>query len=65
MVILGRMFSWRDALVNVEPDNLHPLAPQGIPSPLALEITTSWQASNAQGPAETYPGDGRGKFDLA
>jgi hypothetical protein len=40
------------------------LAPQGIPSVLALEIPASWQASNAQGPAETDPRDGRGESDL-
>jgi hypothetical protein len=64
MVILGRMFAWRDALVNVQPDTFILLAPHGIPSPLALEITTYWQASNTQGPAETHPRDGRGESDL-
>jgi hypothetical protein len=44
--------------------HLHPLAPQGLPSPLAPEITTSWQASNTQRPAETDPGDGGGESDL-
>jgi hypothetical protein len=42
MVILGRMFSWRDALVNVKPDTFHPLAPKRIPSVVALEITACW-----------------------
>src|SRR5215831_190495 len=35
MVILGRLFAWSGALVNVKPNTFHPLAPQGIPSVLA------------------------------
>src|SRR5215831_7724386 len=64
MVILGRLFAWRDALGERSARHVHPLAPQGIPAPLALEITTSGQASNPQGPAETDPRDGRGESDL-
>jgi hypothetical protein len=52
MVILGRMFSWRDALVNVT-RYIHPLAPQRIPSPLALEIPAGRQTANPQGSAQT------------
>ena len=35
MVILGRMFSWRDALVNVKPDTFLRWHRKGVPSLLA------------------------------
>src|SRR6516164_9361077 len=64
MVILGRMFAWRDALGERPARYLPPLAPQGIPSPLALEIPTCWQTSHPQGPAQTHSANGRRESDL-
>ena len=47
MVILSRMFSWPGALGERQARYLPPLAPQGIPSPLSLQITASWQKSES------------------
>src|SRR5262249_4635715 len=63
MVILGRMFSWRDAPADVKPET--PIRwPPGVSPPRALEITAARPASPAQRPAPTHPGDGRGESDL-
>ena len=43
---------------------LHPLAPQGIPSLLALEIPAFGQTANPQGSPPTYLGDGSRESDL-
>jgi len=64
MVILGHMFAWRDALVNVQPDTFIRWHRMGFRLLWRWKITTSWQAWNTQGPAETYPRDGRGESDL-
>jgi hypothetical protein len=53
MVILGRMFAWRDALANVKPDGSSGTAKE-IPSALALEITVRRQTPPAPGPAQTH-----------
>src|SRR5215467_10520201 len=58
MVILGRMFSWRDAGER-QTRYLPPLAPQGIPSLLALEIPAGRQTANPHASAQTHPRDGR------
>jgi putative transposase len=58
MVILGRMFSWRDALLNDKPDRFIRLAPERIPSVVALETTACWQTSHTQRPGETHWRDG-------
>jgi hypothetical protein len=55
MVILGRMFPWHDALVNVKPDTFLRWHRQGFPSILALEIKAGWQTSSAQRLALTHP----------
>ena len=64
MVMLGRMFSWRNALVNVKPDTFLRWHSKGFRSPLAPEITTCGQTSNPQGSAQTHTGDGRGESHL-
>ena len=61
MVILGRMFSWRDALVNVKPDTFIRWHRKGF---RLLWRWKSRQTSNTQRPAETHRRDGRGKPDL-
>jgi hypothetical protein len=43
MVILGRRFAWRDALVNVRPDTFVRWHRKGFGLLLALEIPASWQ----------------------
>jgi hypothetical protein len=48
MVILGRMFSWRDAFGECQARYVPPLAPPGIPPPLALEITAARQRVSNQ-----------------
>ena len=53
MVILGRRFAWRDPGERAA-RYLRPLAPQGIPSPLALEILACRETSNTQRPTETH-----------
>jgi hypothetical protein len=63
MVILGRMFSWRGALVNVKPDTFlrwhrkdSVSSGAGNPGP--------WQTANPQGSAQTHSRNGRGEPDL-
>ena len=40
LVLLSRIFNWRDALVVVQPQTLIPMAPSGLSPILAMEITT-------------------------
>jgi len=42
-----------------EVGHAHPMAPQGIPSVLALEVESGWTAAVAQGSPRVDPEDGR------
>src|SRR6516165_5769308 len=46
MVILGRMFSWRGALVNIKPDTSSAGTAMDSVFLLALEIPACWQTSH-------------------
>jgi hypothetical protein len=61
MVMLGRLFSWRDALVNVQPDTFIRWHCKGF------RLLWRWKSrptANPQGPAETHSRDGRRESDL-
>ena len=58
MATLSQMFPWRGALVNVKPDTLNGLAPQGISAVLAMEVETEWASTSAQEPSTVNSTDG-------
>ena len=64
MVILGRMFSWRDALVNVQPDTFLRWHRQGFRLFWRWKSRPIGRPRPAPRPAETHPRNGRRESDL-
>src|SRR5215469_9049119 len=57
MVPLGRLFDWRDALVNVQPDTFIRWHRKGFRLLWRWKSRPPGRPSNTQGPAETDTGD--------
>src|SRR5215472_15172884 len=64
MVLLGRVFSWRDALVNVKPDTFLRWRRQGFRLFRRWKSRACRQTANPQRLAPTHPRNGRGESDL-
>ena len=64
MATLSRMFALARCSVERKAGYSHPLAPEGIPPVLAMEIQADGKTAPSKGPASTDPRDGSRECDL-
>jgi len=64
LVLLSRLFAWRDALVNVKAGDLPRLASEGFSVALAMEIEAAWKATSARATPGTDLQDGAQESDV-